>query len=95
MPPPIRAGACYMHVLQIIINPLLEPKLVHALYDNELKKVTRMAVFEFDMNKENAQEIDYEEFPVLVTATLKIVQSYIENLEDLADIDKEEDQEGI
>jgi hypothetical protein len=84
-----------MHVLQIIINPLLEPKLVHALYDNELKKVTRMAVFEFDMNKENAQEIDYEEFPILVKATLKIVQSYIENLEDLADIDKEEDQEGI
>lgn len=54
-----------------------------------------MAVFEFDMNKENAQEIDYEEFPILVKATLKIVQSYIENLEDLADIDKEEDQEGI
>lgn len=55
-----------------------------------------MAIFEFDMNKENAQEIDYEEFPVLVTTTLKIVQSYIEHLEDLNDIEEEiEGQEEI
>lgn len=55
-----------------------------------------MAIFEFDMNKENAQEIDYEEFPVLVTATLKIVQSYIEHLEDLNEIEEEiEGQEEI
>lgn len=50
-----------------------------------------MAIFEFDMNKENAQEIDYEEFPVLVTATLKIVQSYIERLDEWNEANAEEE----
>lgn len=48
-----------------------------------------MAIFEFDMNGENAQEIDYEEFPVLVKATLEIVQSYIRRVHEYQDIDKE------
>ncbi len=55
-----------------------------------------MAIFEFDAEKENAQEIDYEEFPFLVKSTLKIVQAYIERLEDLNDIEEEtEGQEEI
>lgn len=84
-----------MHVLQIIVSTQ-DPKLVHVVYDHKLKKAVRMAIFEFDMNKENAQEIDYEEFPVLVTATLKIVQSYIDHLEELNDIEEEiEGQEEI
>lgn len=77
-----------MHVLQIIVGEP-DPKLVHVLYNKETRTATRIAIFEFDMNGENAQEIDYEEFPVLVKATLEIVQSYIRRVHEYQDIDKE------
>jgi hypothetical protein len=95
VPPPIWAEALGMHILQIIVNTE-QPKLVHVIYNHEQKTAVRMAIFEFDAEKENAQEIDYEEFPFLVKSTLKIVQAYIERLEDLNDIEEEtEGQEEI
>lgn len=80
-PPPKRAGAYYMHVLQAIVNHAVGTRLVSVEYNNDTREIIRYAIFEFDSNLENAAEIEYELYPVLVNTTMLIMKEFIQEME--------------
>lgn len=81
-------GGYRMHILQLIIDQY-DPKLVHAIYDGKTKLLNRLAIFEFDQNKENATEINYEMYESLVRQTTKIVQLYLYKLLEKEELDED------
>lgn len=85
-PPPIWVGVYRMHILQLIIGGY-DPKLVHAIYDGKTKLINRIAIFEFDQNKENATEINYDMYETLVRQTTRIAQLYLYKLLDKEELD--------
>lgn len=72
-----------MHVLHIIISLDFEPRLIRIDYDSKTKVTKRIAVFQFDENNENAQEIDYSEVPKeAMERVIRLINGYLHKMKD-------------